>query len=293
MIKFMAFGDLHYDDVPDVDRRIAELLAHAEETKPDFIISLGDLCYPAEKNKAVLEKLCSAGIPLYHTIGNHDTENCHLKNTLKFLSMKKPYYSFEYDDVKFIVLNSCYLYRNGVEIPYLGRNYKEDGAIYPVVPSYETEWLKNELNDGKRHIIFSHHSLVNSHRDRGISNRSAVRDMLREKNVLLCMNGHDHGDDVKVIDNITYYTVNSASYMWCGFQIMASEKLMKKYGYLNGFLFYKQAFFVNVEIDNSEIRISGMDGEYMSVTPDDVELYDYKWNGVSVRPQTSSYVIKL
>ena len=68
---------------------------------------------------------------------------------------------------------------------------------------------------------------------------------------------------------------------------------MKKYGYLNGFLFYKQAFFVNVEIDNSEIRISGMDGEYMSVTPDDVELYDYKWNGVSVRPQTSSYVIKL
>ncbi len=105
----MVFGDLHYDDVPDGDRRIAELLAHAEETKPDFIISLGDLCYPAEKNKAVLEKLCSAGIPLYHTIGNHDTENCHLKNTLKFLSMKNPFYSFEYDDVKFIVLNSSYL----------------------------------------------------------------------------------------------------------------------------------------------------------------------------------------
>ena len=56
------------------------------------------------------------------------------------------------------------------------------------------------------------------------------------------MNGHDHGDDVKVIDNITYYTVNSASYMWCGFQIMASEKLMKKYGYLNGFLFISRLF---------------------------------------------------
>lgn len=289
MIKFMVFSDLHYDDVPDGDRRIAELLERAEETKPDFIISLGDLCRPEEKNKTVLKKLRSAGIPLYHTIGNHETDKCGLESAAEFFSLEKPYYTFEYEDVKFIVLNSCYLNLNDKEIPYFGRNFKEDGAIYPVLPSFEAEWLKNELNDSKRHIIFSHHSLVNDHRDRGVSNRAAVRDMLRGKNVLLCMNGHDHGDDVKVIDGITYYTVNSASYR---FQIMASEKLTEKYGHLNEFIFYKQAFCVSVEIDCGEIRIAGMDGEYMSVTPDDVELYDYKWNGVSVRPRTSSYVIK-
>ena len=34
-----------------------------------------------------------------------------------------------------------------------------------------------------------------------------------------------------------------------------------------------------------------MDGDYLSVTPDDVELHDYKWNGVSIRAQTSSKVI--
>lgn len=291
MIKFMAFGDLHYDDIPDGDRRIGELLARAEETKPDFIVSLGDLCKPVDKNKAVLQRLSSAGVPLYHTIGNHETDDRPLESALEFLSLEKPYYSFEYGDIKFIVLNSCYLDRNGEELPYLGRNYK-DGAVYPVIPSYELEWLKNELNDGKRHIIFSHHSLVNNHRDRGISNRSGIRDMLRDKNVLLCMNGHDHGDDVAALDGITYYTVNSAAYIWCGFHIMASERLMEKYGYLNGLLLYKQAFCVGVEIDDNEIRISGMEGEYLSVTPDDIELYDYKWNGVSVRPRTSSCVIK-
>lgn len=56
MIKFMAFGDLSYDDIPDSDRRIVELLERAELTKPDFIISLGDLCHTNERNNAVLKK---------------------------------------------------------------------------------------------------------------------------------------------------------------------------------------------------------------------------------------------
>lgn len=43
--------------------------------------------------------------------------------------------------------------------------------------------------------------------------------------------------------------------------------------------------------DEEEVRIKGMDGDYLSVTPDDVELYDYRWNGVSIKAQTSSKVI--
>lgn len=30
---------------------------------------------------------------------------------------------------------------------------------------------------------------------------------------------------------------------------------------------------------------------YLLVTPDDVELHDYKWNGVFIKAQTSSKVI--
>lgn len=73
---------------------------------------------------------------------------------------------------------------------------------------------------------------------------------------------------------------------------MSSEKLKEKYGYLRGILLYKQALYVDVEIDDNEIRIKGVNGDYLSVTPEDVELYDYKWNGVSIKAQTSSKVIR-
>ena len=48
----------------------------------------------------------------------------------------------------------------------------------------------------------------------------------------MCMNGHDHGDDFKMVEGVPYYTVNSAGYVWCGFQMMGSEALRVKYGYL-------------------------------------------------------------
>lgn len=207
--------------------------------------------------------------------------------------MKKPYYSFEYGDIKFIVLNSCYLNKNGEELPYYNRNYKEDMSLYPIIPSDEMEWFKHELDDHKKHVIFSHHSLANNHKDRGVYNRASIRELFQEMNVLLCMNGHDHGDDFSVIDSIPFYTINSATYVWCGSQIDQSEKLRKKYEYLNGLLLYKQALYVNVEIDDKEIRIIGINGEYLSVTPGDVELYDYKWNGVSIKPETSSQIIPI
>lgn len=294
MVKYTVFGDLHYDELPDGDKQIDELISHIRAANPDFIVSLGDLCEPISSNKGrVLDKFNSLGVPVYHTIGNHETDHCDLSDVLDFFSMKLPYYSFEYDNIKFIVLNSCYFSNNGQESAYFGRNYRSDNSIYPILPKTEMEWLENELSDGKKYIIFSHHSLINDFRDRGISNRKEIRKLFKNKDVLLCMNGHDHGDDFKNIDGIPYYTVNSAGYVWCGFQIMSSEELLEKYGYLNGCLFYKKALSVNVEIDDSEIRIIGMDGEYLSVTPDDIGLNDYLWNGVSIKPQTSSIVIKL
>ncbi|MBQ8279659.1 MAG: metallophosphoesterase [Roseburia sp.] len=294
MIKFTVFGDLHYDEVPDGSRRIEELLAGMKETKPDFIVSLGDLCRPVDENEEiVLDKFRIIGVPIYHTIGNHETDECSLEDALRFLSLKNSYYSFEYEDIKFIVMNSCYFSKEGKEQPYYKRNYKAESSVYPIIPSEEMKWLENELSDNKRYVIFSHHSLINEFRDRGIFNRKEIRELFKEKKILLCMNGHDHGDEVSMLEDVPYFTVNSAAYMWCGAQISSSEKLREKYANLHGMLMYKQAFCVNVEIDDDEIRIIGMEGEYLSVTPEDVELYDYRWNGVSVKPQTSSCVIKL
>ena len=292
MIKFTVFGDLHFDEVSDGNKRVSELVEHIKETKPNFVVSLGDLCSPIEENKKiVLNKFVQTNIAMYHVIGNHETDMYCLDTALEFLLLPMPYYSFVCEDVKFIVLNSCYFSEEGQEKSYYKRNYKEGNSLYPIIPKQEKEWLERELSDGKKYIVFSHHGLVNNHRDRGIYNREEIRTLFQGKDVLLCMNGHDHGDEFVVVDDIPYYTVNSATYAWCGSQIESSKKLREKYGYLHGMLLYKQALYVDVEIDDNEIRIQGRDGDYLSVTPENVELYDYRWNGVSIKPQTSSKVI--
>ena len=70
-LKFLVFGDLHYDEVEDGDRRIEEILANARKRNLDFMVSLGDLCNPIPENRKVLERFKSLGIPFYSVIGNH------------------------------------------------------------------------------------------------------------------------------------------------------------------------------------------------------------------------------
>lgn len=109
MIRFAVFTDLHYDHIPDGDRRIKEFLETVRLKNPDFIMSLGDLCYPAAENRKVIDALEQSGVPVYHTIGNHDTDQYSLEEVMDFLKIESSYYSFLIDDVKFIVLNTCYI----------------------------------------------------------------------------------------------------------------------------------------------------------------------------------------
>lgn len=292
MLRFLVFSDLHYDEVTDGDERIENILANVRDRHPDFIVSLGDLCNPVSKNQNVLAKFHSLNIPFYSVIGNHETDYCRLSEILDFFSLKKPYYSVVCNNYKLIFLCTCYFKTYGQEELYYQKNFKNDLSVYPIVPMDELQWLQEELKDNKEYIIFSHHSLVNDFVKRGVANREDIRKMFVGKRVLLCMNGHDHGDSYSLVNEIPYMTVNSANYAWLGGQIASSEELQKKYSYLNGILQYKQAMSAYIEIDDREIRICGMEGEYLSVTPKDIGLYDYKWNGVSVRPQITSHLIK-
>lgn len=293
MIRFLVFTDLHYDETTDGDNRIEEILADAQKRDLDFIVSLGDLCTPIKENQRVVEQFKSLGIPFYNVIGNHETDKCTLREILYFYSINDPYYSVICNGYKLIFLNTCYLSKDGKEEIFYNRNFKCEGTVYPIVPLEETRWLQEELKDDMKCIIFSHHSFINDFPKRGVYNREEIRKDFVKKQVLLCLNGHDHGDDYSIIDGIPYMTINSANYAWLGTQISSSIELQEKYSYLNGMLQYKKAMSAYVEINDNEINICGMDGEYLSVTPDDIRLSNYSWNGVSIRPQISSHLVKL
>lgn len=280
MIRFLVFGDLHYDDYKDSEWRLNELINKAKNEKVDFIVSLGDICFPIERNRSIFSKFQSAGIPVYHTIGNHDTQMWSIEETLMFQGRDKSYYSFIFGEYKFIVLDSCFWKNEQGDHHF--PNTKKEPSIYPIIPAREIEWLKTKLEDDRKIIVFSHHSLVNDFANRGIRNKKEILDLFDGKNVVLCLNGHDHGDDMKVINNIPFYTVNASSgYCWWGGNPPGSE--IKE-------LPYRDPLHVVVELDETEIRIKGIESEYLKETPDDVGVHDYRWNGVSVLPKTSSHI---
>ena len=293
MIRFLVFSDLHYDDCEDGNQRIEYILSKARNKQLDFIVSLGDLCNPTAVNRKVLDKFNSLGVPFYPVIGNHETDCFTLAEITEFYSLAAPYYTVLHGRYKFIFMNTCYLSENSIEKAYFKKNFKQGSPIYPIVPSAEIHWLQEELNDGMEYIIFSHHSFVNEFTRRGVANKLALQELFRNKPVLLCMNGHDHGDSFEYINGVAYMTVNSANYAWLGTQIASSKALMEKYSYLHGMLQYGQAMSAYVEIDDDEIRIIGEEGSYLSVTPDDIELHSYMWNGVSIKPRISFHRINI
>lgn len=300
-IKFAMFSDLHYDAIPDGNERIDEFLSHIKKAKVEFIIDLGDLCYPLKENNMVLNKLKSSGLPCYFTIGNHNTDRFAIDEVIKFFDLKKSYYSFIKENIKFIILDSNFIKKKDGIVPYYKKNYDKTTDDYPYIPDEEITWLKEELADNEKYyIILSHQSLTNDYQKRGISNRKEIRAILEEKNlsgrkILFCINGHDHGGDCKVINGIYYYTLNSMSYIWHGVKevFSYSNEIHSRYPYLKDLILYNEALHIIVEIDNEmNVTIQGMNGQYQKHSPKDIGIGN-TWNGVSIEARTPSAYIQM
>ncbi|MDD6795225.1 MAG: metallophosphoesterase [Clostridiaceae bacterium] len=296
-IRFAVFSDLHYDFVHDANRRIIEFARDAKEKNVDFIIGLGDLCYPIDKNRNVLNTLKSTGVPCYFAIGNHDSDTICRDSIVHFLGIKNNYYSFERGNIKFIVLDSCFIKKQDGYEAYFKKNYNKSKDSYPYIPPFELEWLKNELKSThKYYVIFSHHSLVNDFAKRGICNREEVRKILeqsREK-ILFCMNGHDHGDKIEKKNGITYFTLNSMSYIWQGMKEnnTYSNEILAKYLYMKDFILYEEPLHAIVTIkEDGRVEIDGMKGHYQTLRPEEIGMSD-SWNGVTIKPVVSSLIIE-
>lgn len=300
-MRFAMFSDLHYDAIPDGDTRIEEIITYAKKAKVDFIIDIGDLCYPINQNKIVLEKFKNTGLPCYFTVGNHNTDNFTIDEVINFFKLERSYYSFVKENIKFIILDANFINKKNTVIPYCKRNYNKSNDEYPYIPNSQIEWLKKELADNdKYYIIISHQSLSNDFQKRGISNRKEIRAILEERNlnerkILFCINGHDHGSDYRIINNIYYYTLNSSSYIWHGSKEIFnySNEIHKKYPYLKDLILYKKALHIIVNIDKEmNISIEGVKGNYQKHSPEDVGITN-TWNGVSIKAETTSQYIKM
>jgi len=296
-VKFAVFTYLHYDHIHDGYERLENFITNVKNLDIDFVIQLGDFCMPKEENLFLLDILDSVGKPYYHTIGNHDSDSFPREEVMKFLKMDNSYYSFKMDKIKFIVLDTCFIKTDNGYIPYCKRNYDKTKDIYPILPDYEISWLAEQFNDDSEYyIIFSHHSFENEFAKRGVYNKGEVRYLINRindtgKKVLLCVNGHDHGDSLEKIGQTYYFGLNAMSYIWVGPEyehFPYSKEIHENYPFIKDVVLYNEGLYAIVTINkDGGIHIQGINGSYQNITPKDLGIGD-RWNGRSILPRVSS-----
>jgi predicted phosphodiesterase len=82
MVKATRFGvmtDVHFDVIDDAEDRLRHFIDEMNREKVDFIIQLGDFCFPLPENKPFLDIWQQFAGPKYHALGNHDMDRTNKK----------------------------------------------------------------------------------------------------------------------------------------------------------------------------------------------------------------------
>jgi len=180
------------------DDVVAELVG----IEAEFGITAGDIMYDdLSLYPRYNEVISQIGIPWYNIPGNHDLNYRAPNDRLSLETFKRyfgpPYYSFEFGQVHYIVLD---------DVHYLGEGKGRDtphprdaGAYEGRIGARQLEWLKNDLALVPEsmlvvvamHIPFSSYK-HEDHPRRGVVDRSDVFSILASHPRLLTIAGHMH-----------------------------------------------------------------------------------------------------
>ena len=287
-IKFAVCTDVHQDLIHDAPDRLNSFIESAAEYNAEYIIQLGDFCFPKKENEAFVGLWNSFNGPAYHVLGNHDMDINDKADIQKFLGMEKPYYSFDQGDFHFIVLDLNFYKDGDAFVDYSNGNYYAHAKTRCYISPDQLDWLRSDLaSTDKLTVVFSHQSLENGD---GAQNKVEVWKIFadanqKRKKVIACFSGHDHSDTHKVIEGVHYIGLNSASYAWVGSKMeysgRFSEEIEKARPNLKYTLPYEKPVFALIEINpRGKIIINGVKSGFVKPGPEElgVEDHDYTAN---------------
>ena len=273
-VEIGIVADVHQDIIHDGFSRLSFFINAMKKRNPDFIIQLGDFSLPREQNQPFIDKWNSFNGPKYHVLGNHDMRDFGYKKeeTMKWWKMEKRYYSFDYNNFHFIVLDGN------------DKNPEPWNGYVRYIGSEQKLWLKDDLSKTiKPTILFSHQSLEAKG---GISNRKEIRNILEqytnkngEPKVVACLSGHHHTDYVKSINKIPYIQINSMSYKWVGekFQYKRfSPQIEEAFPNLSKTCPYKEPLYAILTLDSEQeiLHIEGRKTSFIGPTPNELKIPD-------------------
>lgn len=279
-LRFLIFADLHYDMMPDADSRLETIFQAARKKKVEFMVNMGDLAAPVSRYRPLKDKLSGSPVPVYHIIGNHDTDHSGKQAFMEFYGMEKPFYYIDKGKFRFIFLDSNYFIdKDGQTKDYHKRDYIRSKQIDRYSPE-ELQWLENTLQTEQICLLFSH-APVNDNYGEIINNVDIHKIITTAKakgtDIAAVFGGHNHSDNYHIIDGIHYIQVNSASNIWGGSQFTNTERfpaeVYKQYTSLKYIIPYRDALYATVDIySNGKVKIKGTKSSYIPPAPDPEKL---------------------
>ncbi len=300
-MKFSVFSDLHifphvfmggtYEDLDFMrDRALREGCS--------FIIHAGDFAHNPARECAYVDYYNAFPLPTYHCLGNHDSDETSLAETLALYNMERGYYFFDADGFRFIICDPNY-YKDGEDyIHYDLGNYYAHPDARDYMPPEQLAWLAETVDTSPYPcVLISHESFE---RADGVQNRDAVRRIIGDANkkrrhsVILCINGHYHRDGLRIWDEVLYFDLNSASYDWAPTEHrFYPEEYNREYTLMNHSIVYNDPIHAVVTLEKKEdsirIKIDGMEStEFLGVKWADTENRLYDEAGTTNTPRVSS-----
>ncbi|MBR7121620.1 MAG: metallophosphoesterase [Lentisphaeria bacterium] len=284
-VKFLAFADLHH--YPEVfytfaPERLAAIRQRAIDEKVDFVISLGD--FGGGKPLDLLAEYAAFPMKTYHVFGNHDTDNMTLTEAIKAFDMPgKGYYFFDCNGFRFIILDNNYVNIDGSILHFELGNYFPHPNTREILPAEQVDFLKETVGASPYPCILFSHSSIERECDQtpgrpfrsAIINRQEIIDVINQANsrspgkVRMAINGHYHRDFLRILDQVVFLDLNSASMEWVNNpHDHFDRELTAKHTYAANTVIYNEPLCAVITLDHDgTLQIDGMKGSfYKNVT---------------------------
>ncbi len=247
---------------------------------PDFVIENGDFIDGKDdrSQETFVEALNfynQVKAPKYHVLGNHETRGFIKKTWLDLVGYEKPYYYFDMNGYRIIVLDG----NNKPAEEGESFNTSPENEFYPgFIDPVQMIWLENLLLESKEYqkVVFVHQPLIIEEKktqDELFIGGMELRDLFSKNKVRAVFSGHT--------ERFCYLNENGVDYYVSQGFWKANRGLKKEYQ------FKDDGVFSEILIDNDDVNVvsyynpemnSKSDSEYQSfeLVPEEMSCLDGK-----------------
>ena len=269
-MKFSLFSDFHHwpNVFPDSDlKQLRAIWDRAERENVDFIIHAGDLCHGPTLVPEFVEAYNNFHIPSYHVVGNHEFERSTPEEVKRHYKQDSFYYYFDCKGYRIVAFDPNYNKVGEKFIHYAPKKILSL-AERDWIPPEQVRWLRETIESSPYPCILIGHGSLE--RPDGIHNRGEILQLIREANkkrphsVLMVINGHYHRNNLRIIDNVAHFEINSTSYDWWDTpHDKYPKELRERVYFMDHCVAFNDPVHAIITLEGTTITIDGMESSFL------------------------------